>query len=81
MEYSEREEGKWFISADILVERDSQKSILIGKGGETLKNLGARARNSIEQFVEHPIYLELHVKAKSNWRNDKNMLKDFGYQV
>lgn len=81
MEYSEREEGKWFISADILVERDSQKSILIGKGGETLKNLGARARKSIEQFVEHPIYLELHVKAKSDWRNDKNMLKDFGYQV
>ncbi|MDP4231531.1 MAG: GTPase Era [Bacteroidota bacterium] len=81
MEYSEREEGKWFISADILVERDSQKSILIGKGGETLKALGARARKSIEQFVEHPIYLELHVKAKSDWRNDKNVLREMGYGV
>ena len=81
MDYSEREEGKWFISADILVERDSQKSILIGKGGETLKNLGARARKSIEQFVEHPIYLELHVKAKSDWRNDKNALREMGYGV
>jgi GTP-binding protein Era len=65
-EYAEREEGKWYIGADILVERDSQKSILIGKGGESLKVLGARARKSIEQFVEHPIYLELHVKAKSD---------------
>lgn len=81
MDYSEREEGKWFISADILVERDSQKSILIGKGGETLKNLGARARKGIEQFIEHPVYLELHVKAKSDWRNDKNALRDFGYQM
>lgn len=80
-EYSEREAGKWYIGADILVERDSQKSILIGKGGETLKNLGARARKSIEQFVEHPIYLELHVKAKSDWRNDKNALREMGYGV
>jgi GTP-binding protein Era len=80
-EYSEREEGKWYIGADILVERDSQKSILIGKGGETLKNLGARARKSIEQFAEHPIYLELHGKAKSDWRNDKNALREMGYGV
>ena len=80
-DYAEREEGKWFISADILVERDSQKSILIGKGGETLKNLGARARKGIEGFIEHPVYLELHVKAKSDWRNDKNALRDFGYQI
>src|SRR5207247_7434992 len=58
-DYAEREAGKWYISADILAERDSQKSILIGKGGETLKNLGARARKSIEQFIEHPVYLEL----------------------
>jgi len=81
MDYAEREEGKWFISADILVERDSQKSILIGKGGEMLKILGARARKSIEGFIEHPVYLELHIKAKSDWRNDKNALRDFGYQV
>jgi GTP-binding protein Era len=80
-EYAEREAGKWYIGADILVERDSQKSILIGKGGETLKNLGARARKSIEQFVEHPIYLELHVKAKSDWRNDKNALREMGYGI
>ncbi|MEP7234228.1 MAG: GTPase Era [Ignavibacteriota bacterium] len=81
MEYSEREAGKWFISADILVERESQKSILIGKGGETLKNLGARARKAIEQFVDHEVYLELHVKAKSDWRNDKNALREMGYGV
>ncbi len=80
-DYAEREEGKWFISADIMVERDSQKSILIGKGGEMLKTLGARARRSIEQFIEHPVYLELHIKAKSDWRNDRIALKGFGYQV
>ncbi len=80
-EYKEREEGKWYISADILVERDSQKSILIGKGGEALKSLGGYARREIEKFIEHPVYLELHVKARADWRNDKNALKNLGYQV
>ena len=80
-DYAEREAGKWFISADILVERDSQKSILIGKGGEALKTLGARSRKSIEQFIEHPVYLELHIKSKSDWRNDKNALREMGYGV
>jgi GTP-binding protein Era len=80
-EYAEREEGKWFIGADILVERDSQKSILIGRGGEALKKLGASARISIERFIEHPVYLELHIKTKTDWRNDKNALRAMGYGV
>lgn len=80
-EYAEREQGKWFIRAEILVERDSQKSIIIGKGGEALKQLGASARHEIEQFVEHPVFLELHVKSRSDWRNDKNALTEFGYQI
>lgn len=80
-EYKEREEGKWYISADILVERDSQKSIIIGKGGEALKSLGGYARREIEKFIEHPVYLELHVKARADWCNDKNALKNLGYQL
>ncbi|MEI8134051.1 MAG: GTPase Era [bacterium] len=80
-EYAEREAGKWYINADIFVERDSQKAILIGKAGQTLKHLGARSRESIERFVEHPIFLELHVKAKTDWRNDKTALRDMGYGV
>jgi GTP-binding protein Era len=80
-EFAEREVGNWYINADIIVERDSQKSIIIGRGGESLKNLGSRSRFQIEKFVEHPVYLELHVKTRDDWRNDKNRLKDFGYQV
>jgi GTP-binding protein Era len=80
-EYTEREAGKWFIKANILVERDNQKSIVIGKNGEALKKLGAAARNEIERFLGQPVYLELFVKSKTDWRNDKKALKDFGYQV
>lgn len=79
-EYAERETGKWFIRAEILVERDSQKAIIIGKGGESLKQLGHYARREIELFVGHPVFLELHIKARSDWRNDKNALTEFGYQ-
>ncbi len=78
-EYKEREMGKWYISAEILVERDSQKGILIGKNGEMLKRLGEYSRKSIETFLGQPVFLELHVKARSDWRNDKNMLRSLGY--
>lgn len=80
-DFSERGGGKHFISADIIVERDSQKAILIGAKGESLKHLGSRARHSIEKFLEHEVYLELHVKARNDWRNDKQTLKGMGYQV
>lgn len=80
-DYSERGAGKWFISADIIVERESQKAIMIGAKAESLKNLGSRSRFSIEKFLGHPVYLELHVKARSDWRNDKQALKGMGYQV
>jgi GTPase len=80
-EYAEREGGKWYINADIVVERDSQKGIIIGAQGAALKELGSRARHEIEQFLDHPVYLELHVKAKSDWRNDQSALKNFGYSL
>jgi GTPase len=71
---------KWFISADIFVERDSQKGILIGKGGAMLKEIGALARKDIESFIEHPVYLELRVKVREGWREDKQWLQRLGYK-
>lgn len=79
-EFAEREKGKWFINADIVVERESQKPIIIGKGGQAIRSLGQNARKEIESFLDQPVFLELHVKTKSDWRNDKSALRNFGYQ-
>ncbi len=80
VEFKEREAGKHFIAADVVVERNSQKGILIGKEGKALKKLGSSARRSIEEFLGHPVFLELHVKVRSDWREDKNWLDRFGYK-
>ncbi|MEM1326019.1 MAG: GTPase Era [Bacteroidota bacterium] len=68
------------IHATIFVERKTQKSILIGKSGSSIKKLGTDARKDIETFLERKVFLELHVKVKDNWRNDERQLKYFGYQ-
>lgn len=68
------------IRATIYTERDTQKSILIGKGGTAIKKLGTLARKDIEDFLQKRVYLELFVKVKENWRNDDMMLKYFGYK-
>jgi GTP-binding protein Era len=78
-EFKERTAGKWFVSAEVIVERDTQKSIMIGKNGTALKSLGERARQEIERFLEHPVYLELHVKTKTDWRQNKAFLSEHGY--
>lgn len=67
------------IMAVIYVERDSQKGILIGKGGSMLKKVGTEARKDIEKFFDKRVYLELFVKVEPNWRNRENKLKAFGY--
>lgn len=67
------------ISADIYVERESQKPILIGKRGSSIKRTGTLAREEMEKFFSKKIYLELFVKVKENWRNNRNMLKSLGY--
>ncbi len=67
------------IGADIYVARNTQKAIIIGKGGSAIKQLGIEARKDIEKFLESKVYLELHVKVKDNWRDDERMLKHFGY--
>ena len=67
------------IMAVIYVERDSQKGIIIGKGGYMLKRVGTEARKDIEKFFGKRIYLELFVKVEANWRNRENKLRTFGY--
>ena len=65
--------------AVIYVERDSQKGIVIGKGGSALKKVGTLARKDIEAFFQKKVYLELFVKVEKDWRNRDNKLKSFGY--
>ena len=77
-EFSERKGGAIFIRATIYVERDSQKGILIGKGGAMLKTVGAAARPEIEMLLGTKIFLDLWVKVKRDWRNSVGALKTFG---
>gem|GEM_PF-4209 len=67
------------MEANIFVERDTQKSIIIGKKGVSIKRLGTEARKSIEKFLGCKVHLELHVKVKGNWRDNDQELKRFGY--
>lgn len=79
VEKFEEKEKSMHIMAVIYVERDSQKGILIGKGGSMLKKVGTEARKDIEKFFDKSVYLELFVKVEPNWRNRENKLKTFGY--
>ncbi len=79
VDFKEREAGKWFVSADIVVERDSQKGIVIGKKGSMLKEIGRLARIDAERFLEHAVFLELHVKVREKWREKDEWIKRFGY--
>ena len=68
------------IRATIIVEKESQKGIMIGKGGSTIKRIGKQARTKIEALSNKQAYLDLFVSVKPNWTNDKKMLEDLGYQ-
>ena len=73
------ETDKVYIRATIMVERDSQKGIIIGKKGAMLKKIGTMARRDIEIMLGDKVYLETWVKVKKNWRDKKLDLADFGY--
>ncbi|MBD5214762.1 MAG: GTPase Era [Bacteroidales bacterium] len=79
VEKFEESEKSIHIMAVIYVERDSQKGIIIGKGGSMLKRVGTEARKDIEKFFGKSVYLEMFVKVEANWRNRENKLKSFGY--
>ncbi len=70
-----------YIAATIYVERKSQKGMVIGKGGRTVRQIGVRSRQSIEAFVESRVYLDLRVKVLANWRKNPGKLKLLGYPV
>ncbi len=78
-EFKERESNKDYIEAEIVVEKDSQKGIIIGKQGKAIKKLGEISRKAVEEFLQREVYLELRVKVRKNWRSDEKMLKVFGY--
>ncbi len=79
-ELTERERPETlYIRASIFVERDSQKSIVIGKGGTMLKRIGTAARRDLERFFGIKVYLELRVQVRANWRKDAKALREFGF--
>jgi len=81
-EFREPEPGsprKTYVHATLYVERDSQKGIVIGRGGKRLRSIGSAARPKIEDLVEHPVYLELRVKVRPDWRSRERDLREFGY--
>ena len=67
------------IQADIVVNRETQKAIIIGQGGKMIKEIGSLARKDIEEFIGSKVYLELFVKVKPKWRDNDMKLKEFGY--
>lgn len=75
-EFKERSNNLVYINADIILERESQKIIVIGKKGAGLKKLGERARKDIESFLNRKVYLELFVKVRKDWRNNRNFIRD-----
>jgi GTP-binding protein Era len=78
-DFIDRDEQNSYIDATLFVERESQKGIVIGKGGEMLKRIGSLARSRIETMTGRKVYLDLHVKVALNWRNDPAALQRFGY--
>ncbi|PIN15773.1 Ras-like GTPase ERA [Handroanthus impetiginosus] len=77
--YKSRPNAKDFIQVEIVVEKNSQKIILIGKEGKALMLLATAARLDIEDFLQKEVFLEIEVKVKENWRQDEGLLKHYGY--
>jgi GTPase len=78
--FKERPDGLVAIAATINVERDSQKGIIIGRRGAMLKRIGVEARREIEHFLDTRVFLELFVKVRRDWSEDRRALKDMGYE-
>lgn len=68
------------IRAEIIVQRETQKAIILGEGGKMIKRLGTEARTGIEEFLGRKVFLELFVKVRPKWRDNENFLKEYGYQ-
>jgi len=80
-DFKERKNGKTYINAALYLEKESQKAILIGKGGEGLKRLGIAAREQLNHILGRDIFLQIWVKIRPNWRQKEAWVKRFGYKV
>ena len=80
-EFKERSAAMTYINATIYVERDSQKGIIVGKGGAMIKTLGSAARADLAALLGTGVYLDLHVKVLKNWREDEALMRRMGYRV
>jgi GTPase len=80
-EFKERSDTMTYINATIYVERDSQKGIIVGKGGTMIKKLGSAARVDLAEMLGTQVYLDLHVKVLKNWREDEGLMRRMGYRV
>ena len=79
VQFEEREDEKDFIDAEIVLESESQKPIVIGKGGRGIKAIGTEARKDIEAFLGRAVFLQLHVKVRKDWRRKDSYLRSYGY--
>ncbi|CAN0861710.1 GTPase ERA-like, chloroplastic [Linum grandiflorum] len=77
--YKARPGAKDFIQVEILVEKNSQKIIILGKDGKAIKLLATAARLDIEDFLQKKVYIEIEVKVRENWRQDEGLLNNYGY--
>jgi GTP-binding protein Era len=76
--YSEREDGSVEIHQQILVARDTQRAIVLGKGGSRIKEIGARSRAELAEILGRKVHLFLHVKVKEDWDEDRGVYRDMG---
>ena len=78
MEWNETD-NRWEIDANVIIEKQSHKPIILGKRGEMIKTIGTSARQSIQRMLDERVYLELWVKVKEDWRNNKYVMTELGY--
>ncbi|TDN78414.1 GTPase Era [Stakelama pacifica] len=76
--YTEREDGSIEIHQQILVERDTQRAIVLGKGGSRIKEIGAKARAELQELMGVRVHLYLHVKVRPNWEEDRDLYREIG---
>lgn len=79
-EFKERANAPTYIAATLFVERETHKGIVIGKGGQMLKRIGTAARTEIAKLLEQPVYLELHIKVRKDWRKSEGDVRRLGYE-
>ncbi len=80
LQWNEREDGMLFLDANIYVEREGQKGIIIGRGGKKLREIGSAARADIEKLLDRKVFMKLWVKVREDWRSDRRVLKELGFE-